>query len=174
MAVYKHTDEDLKAAVAASVSVNEVLRRLGVKSLCGNWRTTKRRITRLGLDTTHFLGKAARKARPSVREPKTPLSAILVSGSDYGGGTYRLKQRLLAAGMLKTACACCGLGSTWNGLPLVLALDHINGDRFDNRIDNLRLLCPNCHSQQDTFSGKNAGSYAKRDAAAAAATVEAP
>lgn len=52
-------------------------------------------------------------------------------------------------------CACCGNTGEWNGRPLVLQLDHINGDNCDNRLENLRFLCPNCHSQTDTFAGRN-------------------
>jgi hypothetical protein len=68
----------------------------------------------------------------------------------------RVKRRLVAAGILMNECAECGMGPTWHGRPLVLILDHINGVPDDYRRDNLRLLCPNCNSQQPTFAGRNA------------------
>ena len=71
-----------------------------------------------------------------------------------------LKDRVLKAGLLETKCAICGI-TDWNNMSLVLQLDHINGNNRDNRIENLRLLCPNCHSQTETFSGKNATRFLK-------------
>lgn len=74
----------------------------------------------------------------------------------FVAGTYRsrrnLKTRLLSAGIKETRCECCGL-TEWRGAPLALALHHANGDRLDNRLENLRLLCPNCHSQADALAG---------------------
>jgi hypothetical protein len=70
-----------------------------------------------------------------------------------------LKKRLIRAGLLVNCCSVCGLRPEWQGQLLVMILDHINGDRSDNRIENLRLLCPNCNSQQPTFAGKNWGRY---------------
>jgi Zn finger protein HypA/HybF involved in hydrogenase expression len=67
----------------------------------------------------------------------------------------KLKIKLIQKGNLKKECDICKLGSTWNDKPLTLQLDHINGDHYDNSFDNLRLLCPNCHSQTDTFTGRN-------------------
>lgn len=69
-----------------------------------------------------------------------------------------LKRRLLAAGLLHECCACCGIAD-WKGKPLSLQLHHVNGDGSDNRIENLELLCPNCHSQTDTWGGRNAATH---------------
>lgn len=78
--------------------------------------------------------------------------------SDYLN-SWALKKRLLAEGLLEERCAECGI-SEWNGRPLSLHLDHINGDRRDQRLENLRFLCPNCHSQTETYCGRNQGRYA--------------
>jgi Zn finger protein HypA/HybF involved in hydrogenase expression len=66
----------------------------------------------------------------------------------------RLKKRILKAGLIEYKCSCCGI-TEWNGKPIVLQLHHINGDNRDNRKENLTFLCPNCHSQTDSFCGKN-------------------
>lgn len=70
--------------------------------------------------------------------------------------TLKLKKRLLNEGFFENSCSECGI-SEWNGKPLNIQLDHINGDCSDHRLENLRMLCPNCHSQTDTYCGKNIG-----------------
>jgi hypothetical protein len=89
--------------------------------------------------------------------PSAP-SEILVERSTYAW-TSTLKRRLLKEGVLVNRCSRCGLGPEWQGEPLTMILDHRNGDNRDNRLGNLRLLCPNCNSQQPTFAGKNRGRY---------------
>src|SRR5436309_2821566 len=91
---------------------------------------------------------------------KIPTAEILVANSRYLG-TSTLKARLLREGLLEPHCYTCGL-TEWLGKPLTLVLDHINGVRNDNRLANLRLLCPNCHSQTPTFAGRNAKHPSRR------------
>lgn len=83
-----------------------------------------------------------------------PLKDILVENSTYQ--TSHLKRRLFEQDLLQEQCAWCGLGSSWNGKPISLHLDHINGVNNDHRLINLRVLCPNCHSQTNTYAGRNA------------------
>jgi hypothetical protein len=85
----------------------------------------------------------------------TPLEEILVARSTYSNVGH-LKRRLTRAGLLRAGCYVCGL-TEWLGRPLSLILDHANGLHYDNRLENLRLLCPNCNSQTDTFAGRNKG-----------------
>lgn len=85
---------------------------------------------------------------------KYSYDEILIEHSPYDHAS-RLRDRLIKDGLLVEECAICHLSNIWNGLPLTLQLDHINGIHDDNRLENLRLLCPNCHSQTETFGGKN-------------------
>ena len=95
----------------------------------------------------------ARK-RGDVRSRPKPaaLDQLLVAGS--ARNRRNLKTRLVAAGLRTGCCEGCGV-SEWRGRPLTLALHHINGDGRDNRVDNLQILCPNCHSQTENFAGRN-------------------
>jgi DNA-binding CsgD family transcriptional regulator/5-methylcytosine-specific restriction endonuclease McrA len=89
-------------------------------------------------------------SRPSA----TPMSELLVAGTYRG--RYNVKARLIKEGLKKNRCERCGI-SEWRGAALTLALHHVNGQRNDNRLENLELLCPNCHSQTSTYAGRNGG-----------------
>jgi hypothetical protein len=144
--------EDLTKAVATSESVSEVSRRLGYTPNGGVHRMLVSHIRSAGLDTSHFLGQGWARGR-RLEGKVTPLKEILVKGSTYRS-TSHLRNRLLKAGLLKAECSACGL-TTWRGQPLPLHLDHINGDHTDNRLENLRILCPNCHAITDTWCRSN-------------------
>jgi transposase-like protein len=141
------TDEDLAAAVAASDSVSDLSRRLGYTPNGGVHRLLTGHIRRLGLDTSHFVGTRWPTTRPELVR-KRPLSEILVAGSTCG--TSNLRRRLIREGLKPAHCEECGLAE-WRGVPLPLHLDHVNGDHTDNRLENLRILCPNCHAVTDTW-----------------------
>lgn len=131
--------------VKSSYSLAEIARHLGIKPHIGkNNEKIKERCDKLKLSTEHF--KIFGKNTTSNRRP---LEEILVQNSNYLN-LGRLKIRLVNEGILKYRCAICGNTGTWMGEPLSLQLDHINGDHLDHRIENLRFLCPNCHSQQPT------------------------
>lgn len=142
------TEDEFIIAVRSSHTIAEVLRKLNLRPVGGNYTTFNHYVDKLNLDTSHFTGQAHAKGKTCGSRPKISLSAILVEGSTYR--SYHLKHRLLREGYLSYHCSGCGL-STWMGAPISLHLDHINGVNSDNRLDNLRLLCPNCHSQTPTY-----------------------
>ena len=108
-------------------------------------------IRRLGLDRSHFTGMSWAKGRRR-RDLALPLADVLINGSTYSSS--RLRGRLVAEGLLREECAECGL-TDWRGERLPLHLDHINGDHCDNRLENLRILCPNCHSITKTWCNRS-------------------
>jgi len=131
------------------------MRALGYTPSGGMHRYITAYIRHLELDTSHFLGHASSKGRKfgDGERRRLPLDDILVKNSSYTGSA-QLRRRLVKAGLKGDRCERCGLDS-WMGQPLPLALDHINGDHTDNRLDNLRILCTNCHAVTDTWCGRN-------------------
>jgi hypothetical protein len=150
MASRKYTLDELRSAVAASVSVRSCLQKLGLAPAGGNYVSIQRLIADQGLDTSHFKGQAIHRGhRPG---PRRPLSEYLNNGRAIT--SYRLQQRLLREGVFEARCASCAL-TEWLGRPIPLELHHVDGDRENNRLENLSLLCPNCHAATDTYRGKN-------------------
>lgn len=151
MTRYRYSPEALAAAAARARSVTEVMRLLGVRLSGGSHAHISRQLKRFGIDTSHFTGQAHNKGQRGVRMPVTALLTQRPEGSRRVPGS-RLKRALSAIG-LPEECEACEIGATWQGAPLTLHVDHINGDFLDNRPHNLRLLCPNCHSQTATYAG---------------------
>ena len=146
------SDIDFENAVASSLFMVDVLEKLGYSRTSGTMtKFIKKRIEDNNIDISHFLGKKGSRGGGSIG---IDLNETLIDNSTYYNRTS-LKARLFKSNLLENKCIECGIGSIWNGKKLVLHLDHINGKYNDNRIENLRILCPNCHSQTDTYSGKN-------------------
>jgi hypothetical protein len=148
---FPHSEADLRAAVAASASYAEVLRRLGIRAAGGNHATVRKYVALWDIPTGHFDPALARRRAGSGRA--VALEEVLVEHSTYSRG--HLKQRLLSAGLLERRCSMCGQGERWHGRPISLVLDHINGVHDDHRLENLRLLCPNCNATLDTHCGRH-------------------
>lgn len=152
--------EEFVNIVKNSIHYTDCLAKFGLQNKGNNNKTLKARCTEENIDLSHFKTGALELNKYLGQIRTIPLEEILVSGSTYS--RYHLKKRLLKEGLLKNICYVCNLQPTWNNLPLILHLDHINGIGDDNRQDNLRLLCPNCHSQTETYTGRSNRKYNKK------------
>ena len=144
--IWKLPTAEFSKLVLDSTSYTEVLAFFGLKNKGSNGRTLKLRLQSECISTSHF-------HRPAHSVKPRALTDVLCVNSTYS--RVYLKKRLIDAGLLKELCAICSISTSWNNKPLVLIIDHINGIGDDNRLENLRLICPNCNSQCDTFAGKN-------------------
>jgi hypothetical protein len=140
-------------AVAASSSFAGACRYLGLDET-RHRRRLMRAVEAFGLDVSHFSGQGWRKGSRTPVIRARPLAEILCAGRISNSSDVR--RRLLAEGLKEHRCEGCGLRE-WAGRPIPLELDHVNGDRTDNRLENLRLLCPNCHALTPTYRGRNIG-----------------
>lgn len=147
------TKEDLAKAVKHSTSVRQVIIRLNLIPAGGNYTHIQRTIHELSLDTSHFTGMGWSKGKKFNFLARIPLDEILVENSTFQ--SFKLKQRLFRDNIKKPVCEQCGWSKMSKDGRIPVELDHINGIRTDNRLMNLRILCPNCHSLQSTHRGKN-------------------
>jgi hypothetical protein len=148
-----YTKEKLEEAVKSSQSIAGVCRILNIRPCGGNYKTISYKIKHFEIDTSHFTGKGWNVGLKFKPCKERPLSEVLIEDSDYLTGN-KLKKRLFKQGLKEEKCEICGI-TDWNGKKLVLEIDHINGKNLDHRIENIRILCPNCHSQTPTHKGKN-------------------
>jgi 5-methylcytosine-specific restriction endonuclease McrA len=147
-------DDDLIKAVAASQSYRSVLIKLSLIPAGGNYDQVKKRISELSLSTEHFTGQGWNRGwQFDPRKPRLPLTELLVI--DRPVQSHKLRLRLIAEGIKEARCELCGWNQSSPDGRLPLELDHLNGNPNDNRLENLRILCPNCHSLQPTHRGKN-------------------
>lgn len=146
----RYGESEARAAVRESRSYSEALRKLGVRPVGGNHRLFKEWVKRWGIPTDHFDSGASARRQP----PKTakPLNEVLVPNSSYSRN--KLKQRLYLEGLKERRCEMCGQDENWRGRTMSLILDHVNGVPDDNRIENLRIVCPNCAATLDTHCGR--------------------
>jgi 5-methylcytosine-specific restriction endonuclease McrA len=149
-----YPEDDVRRAVQVSRSMAQVFVRLGEPWSSRKQAQLKRRLQDLGIQTSHFLGGAWRRGSRTPVVPARPLDEVLVVGRRVASNN--LKHRLFQEGLKPRVCENCGLRQ-WRGRPISLELDHVNGRKDDNRLENLRILCPNCHAQTDTYRGRNIG-----------------
>jgi len=146
----RFTRDEAERAVRESRSHSEALRRLGLRPAGGNFRTLKKYAALWDISTEHFDPNWATRQRNSVT--RRPLSEVLVANSTYNRG--HLKRRLFEEGLKQRTCEECGQGEVWRGREMALILDHVNGVGDDNRLENLRIVCPNCAATLDTHCGR--------------------
>ncbi len=147
------SENDLKIAAKKSTSVRQVLQRLNLKMAGGNYTQISKFIKEYKINIRHFKGKGWNKGLIGIGKPRIELKDILKRNSYFQ--SHKLKKRLFAAKLKPQHCEQCGWQQKSKDGRLPLELDHINGDSKDNRLNNLRILCPNCHSLQTTHRGKN-------------------
>lgn len=149
---YKRTKEDFLEAAQKSHSIAGMCRFIGLKPSGGNYRQMHKAISEFKIDVSHFTGQGWNVGLTFKPFEGKPMTEILVQGSTYQ--SFKLKRRLLKEGIKDGVCECCGLRE-WQGVSIPLELHHINGNNRDNRLENLQLLCPNCHALTDSYRGKN-------------------
>ena len=149
----RYEEKSFSEIVKNSRNLTEIAENLGLKPFCGNRNTIKKYIKTYNLETSHFY------ARYEIRKPRRgrDIDEILVTGSTFN--TTNLKQKLYKKGLKQPICEKCGQDEMWNDEKMSLILDHINGNNTDNRIENLRIVCPNCNATLPTHGGKNRNNF---------------
>jgi hypothetical protein len=146
-------ETSFREVVARNTSLAGVIRELGWPINSTSYRRVHARIEELEIDLDHLHGRTwANGVSRSAR--RVPLRSYLRRGQLVHGST--LRRRLVEEGLKDHRCEACDL-TRWRGRPIPLELDHIDGDRTNNELQNLRLLCPNCHALTPTYRGRNIG-----------------
>jgi hypothetical protein len=153
-----YTEAQAREAVARSMSYAEALRHMDMCPSGGATGTLKKWVKRWGISIAHFDPYARQRGPRTAR--RTPLAEVMVENSTFNRG--HLKSRLYDEGLKARRCELCGQGELWNGRLISLILDHINGNGRDHRLENLRIVCPNCAATFDTHCGRNVPIIAAR------------
>jgi 5-methylcytosine-specific restriction endonuclease McrA len=147
------TEDQLRSNVSEVYSIRQLLIKIGLREAGGNYKQVKQYIAEYKIDISHFRGRGWNKGQKGRSSPRLSLEKILIEDSSFQ--SHKLKNRLFVAKLKKIECELCGWSKMAADGRIPLELDHINGNNRDNRIENLRILCPNCHSLQSTHRGRN-------------------
>lgn len=147
--IWKMNKQKFQELVKKHNSYSAILKEFGFSNSGGAGITLKQRIKKENIDCSHI--PKNNKGRKFTKQ-KIPLEEVMIKNSTYSRSC--LKKRLIKQNILINKCDICGLEPFWNNQKLIMVLDHINGINNDHRLENLRLLCPNCNSQTETFAGK--------------------
>lgn len=145
-----YTDKDLVNAVESSKSIRQVLFKLNLKQAGGNYKTVHAKIKKLNLSLEHFHFQAHNKGKKLP--PKRPITDYFSNKQTIQ--SYKFKQRLIREKYFEHKCYSCNL-TEWLSEPIPLELEHKDGNHLNNSLENLTLLCPNCHAKTSTYRGKN-------------------
>lgn len=151
------SESDLRDAASRARSIRQILYALKLKEAGGNYAQVQKYLRYYKIEVPNLKGKGWNKGLRGIGKPIVPLKQILIKNSDFQN--YKLKRRLFLEKLKPDRCELCGWHKRTDDGRLPLELDHINGDRKDNRLKNLRILCPNCHSLQSTHRGRNIAKY---------------
>ena len=147
MSKYNWNENEIREAVTKSTSYSETLRNLNIPTQGNNAETLKKYIKEYNIDISHFtFGKS------HEFESGQYISVVEYLGTDRNITPAKLKQKLLKEGLKENKCECCGI-TEWNGKSLIMQLHHIDGNNRNNSLENLQMLCPNCHSQTENYCG---------------------
>jgi hypothetical protein len=139
----KYTKDELSEVIKCSKNYQDVIHTLKINRFYHKY--LKKFVENNNVDTSHF-------SKTSLQQ--NTIENLFIEQSKAISGT-RIKKYLLKKNIVEHKCSICNMEPYWNSKPLSLQIDHINGNHYDNRIENLRLICPNCHSQTDTYTGRN-------------------
>lgn len=158
------TEEELRKASKEAFSAAETCRILQLCDNGGNITRLKKQIQKFNIDISHWTGQLWSKGKTAIEDKrlfrdKDPQE-VFTENSNVSS-TY-VRKIIKQKGLKEYRCSICPNDGNWNGKPLNLQLDHINGNRKDQRLENLRWVCPNCHSQTDTYGGKNISHTGKK------------
>jgi hypothetical protein len=148
----RYNKQELEEAVKTSKTIKEVLLKLELRAAGGSYKQFKRYCREWEIDYSHFSTASERAKEHLSHRTKIPMRQILVENSTYA--RHNLKRRLYKEGHKERKCELCGQGEEWRGNRMSLILDHVNGVHNDNRLENLRIVCPNCNATLPTHCGK--------------------